>query len=115
MFKDEKTGVTIYAPLGSTLIRATHRPQDLVPAFFEALKETPEYVQLMNYVPDSAWRDEDNEWWDSEDCTHLLTEELWDVLDSYSPEGFFFGCDFGDGSDFGYWKTSFDDVFGLTL
>ena len=104
MFTHEKTGVVIHAPLGSTLIRATHRPQDLVPAFMSALKEAPEYEELMSSIPSSVWDNEDDEWWESEECSYLINEVLWEVLDSYAPDGYLFGCHLGDGSDFGYWE-----------
>lgn len=104
MFIDEKTSRPIFADLDSTVIRATHRPQDLIPAFLGVLKETPEYVQLMNVVPAHALEDDDADWWESEDAVYFLNETLWDVLNNYAPEGYYFGSTEGDGSDFGFWK-----------
>ena len=103
MFKDEKTGVTIYADLDTTVIRATHRSQDLIPAFLEVIKDTPEYAQLLNKLPSYAMEDNDSEWWESEDAMYFLNETLWDVLNKYAPEGYYFGSTEGDGSDFGFW------------
>ena len=43
------------------------------------------------------------DWWNSDDAAGLL-ESLFDTLDSYSPEGYYFGAHLGDGSDYGFWK-----------
>lgn len=71
----------------------------------EIIRETPEYVQLMHIVPSHAYEDENVEWWDSE-VASLLLEDLFDTLNNYAPEGCFFGAHPGDGSDYGYWKTT---------
>jgi len=46
---------------------------------------------------------DDDPWWDSEEAAYFLNEELFDALDSISPEGHHFGSHPGDGSDFGWW------------
>jgi hypothetical protein len=33
-----------------------------------------------------------------------LLESLFDTLDNYSPEGYYFGAHPGDGSDYGFWE-----------
>ena len=48
-------------------------------------------------------RDKEADWWNSDDAAGLL-ESLFDTLDSYSPEGYYFGAHLGDGSDYGFWK-----------
>lgn len=106
MFIDIQTGNTICADLQTTISRATLRPQDLIPAFLGVIKETPEYVQLMNVVPAYALEDDDSVWWHSEDAMYFLNETLWDVLNSYAPEGYYFGSTDGDGSDYGFWKLT---------
>jgi hypothetical protein len=35
-----------------------------------------------------------------------MMSELFDVMDSHSPDGYHFGSIEGDGSDFGYWSES---------
>ena len=105
MFTDEKTGVIIHAPLGDTLIRATMRPQDLIPALMDAIRDTPEYVQLIHVIPHHVWEDDDDVWWGGEFCSYFLNEQLWDVVDSYAPDGYYFGCTEGDSSDYGYWEV----------
>ena len=110
MFTDEKTLNVIHADLDCSVIHGTHRACDLVPAFLDVIKDTPEYQQIMmsnaeylNVISDPTALDDD-ERWESEDMTYFLNEELFDVLDSYAPDGYYFGSNIGDGSDFGYWK-----------
>lgn len=103
MFTDERTLNTINADLEVTVIHATHRNCDLIPAFLEVLKDTPEYLQLAHIVPSSAMEDEYDSWWESDDAMFLVTD-LFDTLDGYAPEGYYFGAIEGDGSDFGFWK-----------
>lgn len=111
MFIDHK--IEIHANLNETVIHGTLRPQDLVPAFLEVIKETPEYQQIMFQVnpPDyirvltDPTADENDPVWDSEEMAHFLNETLWDVLNSYAPDDYYFGCTEGNGSDFGYWEV----------
>lgn len=109
MFKDELTGVKIHADLDNTVIRATHRPQDLIPALLEVLKDTPEYPEISRLVPAYALEDDESDWWESDTCIYLLNETIQDTLDFYAPEGYYFGCHPGDGSDFGFWQVEEDD------
>lgn len=109
MFIDDKTQVEIHADLDSTVIRATHRPQDLIPAFLDVMKDTAEYAQLMinnAMVPAYAAEDDGSDWWDSEDCSYFLNDTLFDTLTSYAPEGYYFGAHPGD---YGFWKEESDE------
>lgn len=81
------------------------RPQDLIPVFMDVLRDTPEYVQLMHSIPAHASEDDNDDWWRSEEAA-LLLESLFDTLDSYAPEGHYFGTHPGDGSDYAYWKIA---------
>lgn len=92
-----------------TISHGTMRPQDLIPAFLDALEEVhPEaYEQMMAcafgpipaYVQDEG---DDSEWWNSDDAAWLL-EELFDALNEAAPDGYYFGAHPGDGSDYGFW------------
>ena len=94
--------------LGS-VIHGTHRPQDLIPAFLDllAIVDSASYAGYMvssfHVIPAYAMEDDGSEWWDSMDATNLL-ENLFNDLDSASPDGYYFGAHPGDGSDFGYWE-----------
>ena len=115
-FKDERTGCTIYAPLGGSLIHGTMRYCDLVPVFLRALRDTLEYKQFMLEckrvkklrvvieVKASEW----DERWSSREMNYLV-EDLIDTLDKYTPDGYYFGCHPGDGSDYGYWPIDLID------
>ena len=98
--------------ISGTIIHGTHRPQDLIPAFSEALSlvDPTGYVQWstsapFGIVPAYALEDDGADWWQSEDCQHTL-ETLFDSLDTAAPEGFYFGAHEADGSDFGFWQVS---------
>ena len=114
MFIDEKTQVEILADLNCTLIHGTHRACDLVPAFLEVIKNTPEYTQItqnnnynLNVIFDPSVGDSD-ERWESDDMCYFLNGVLFDTLNSFAPEGYYFGAHQGDGSDFGFWEI--DDI-----
>ena len=109
MFIDEKTQVEILADLNCSLIRGTLRACDLVPAFLEVIKNTPEYTQIMQ-TNDSNLKvifdpsaDDQDERWESDDMYYFLNEDLFDILNNYAPGGYCFQAHPGDGSDFGFW------------
>lgn len=117
-FTDERTECVIYAPLGATLIHGTMRNCDLVPTFLEAIKDTVEYDQMVLDInganPDlSVITDQDaSEWderWSYTEMTYFL-DELFDILNNYAPEGYYFGSHPGDGSDYGYWTEEFANI-----
>jgi len=111
-----------------TVIHATLRPQDLIPAFLELLesldslqyRKTIDHIKELDpnvigtachasgYVPGVDISD-DHPWWDSEDSAYFLNETLFEVLQDYAPEGHYFGAHIGDGSDFGFWPFEDDD------
>lgn len=101
--------------VNQSVSRGTFRACDLVPVFLDLIRDTPEYMQIMQtnnwnlkvmFDPTATDRDER---WESEDMAEFLNEMLFDVLDGYSPEGCYFGAHPGDGSDFGYWESSLLD------
>ena len=109
MFIDEKTQVEILADLNCSLIHGTLRACDLIPAFLEVIENTPEYTQIMQT---NDWNlkvifdpsaDDNDERWESDDICYFLNEDLFDILNNYAPEGYYFGAHPGDGSDFGFW------------
>ena len=72
MFTDEKTLNTIHADLDASVLHGTMRLQDLIPRYMDVIRDTPEYVQLLNVVPARAVEDGNAEWWNSEDAISLL-------------------------------------------
>ena len=110
MFKDIKTGVIIHANLDDSVSHGTHKTYDLVHAFLPVLRETAGYVQILPLFPAYAMEDSGNDWWDGEDASYFLNNTLFDTLDLYAPEGYYFGAHIGNGSDFVYWKHDEDDL-----
>lgn len=109
----DKTRVQIQADLECSVIHGTLRPCDLVPAFFNVIKHTPEFAKIaaskqpaFQVALDPCASDSDSRWelWETDDYCFFLNEELFDILNKYAPDGYYFGSHPGDGSDFGYWK-----------
>jgi hypothetical protein len=111
-----------------TIIRATLRPQDLLPAFLIELKrlspsdhesylrsvweQDRELAHILNGCTTSLHLSniqDDHSFWNEELCSEILFE-LIDMLDSLSPEGVYFGAHEGDGSDFGFWPYDIDQA-----
>ena len=115
MFIDEKTQNTIHATLDKSVSHGTMRYQELIPAFMNVIRDTPEYVQLMDQLPAYAQEDKTSNWWESEDASWLFTELL-ETLEQYAPEGYTCGTHPGDGAEYGYWKVdSSEEDNGDTL
>jgi len=111
-----RTKETNGADLG-TVIRATHRLQDLIPVFLiEArIRDRSRAEEIAKSVPhndlffdDGLTLNEEHAWWDSDDA-HETCIELFDLLDECAPPYCYFGAHEGDGSDFGYW-ISWDSI-----
>jgi len=100
---------------GYSLIHATMLNKDLIPVFMEFLSlmdpekakelntKYPEMEKACKELAEDSYKN--IPYFESEESSYFLNEVLFDVLDSYSPEGFYFGANEGDLSDFGYWLT----------
>ena len=92
-----------YATLG-TIIHATMRNEDLIPAFvdeLERLNQTAKGAVSVRLVIEDARKVSD---FDSED-TGDIVNELTDYLNDYAPPYAYFGSHPGDGSDYGFWVS----------
>ncbi len=113
MFIHEKTQTKIYANLNESVIHGTLRNCDLVPVFLDVIKDTAEYAQMVvnnslpSVITEPCASEYDHRWEDEEML--YFTDELFDILDSYAPDGYYFGAHVGDGSDFGFWSSEYLD------
>ncbi|HKJ88931.1 MAG TPA: hypothetical protein VKA48_10525 [Gammaproteobacteria bacterium] len=86
----------------------THRPQDLIPRFLDALNglDPDRCREIWNPevrdAEDSGLPPEDDDWWSSQDAADLLSE-LFGALEDHAPPYCYFGAKEGDGADFGFW------------
>lgn len=85
---------------GQSVSHGTLRQQDLVEAFAKVLGEVNEPL-ADSLIEAFAIGDDDTQ--------DYVLEQLFDSLDEIAPEGTYFGAHPGDGSDFGFWSTSFLD------
>ena len=92
-----------------SIIHATHRPQDLIPAFMGAVKaiDAEAYANFWKgYITlsvDPLTAEDNHPFWNSNQADWIL-EDLFDTLNALAPEGYYFGAHPGDGSDFGFWE-----------
>ena len=107
--------MTVKIELG-TLIHATLRNEDLLPAFRNELHNLSEgqhpLVELFDRtVETEPWLD----WYsvdirladiapEDQEYASELVNDLMDALNEYAPDGCYFGSIEGDGSDFGFWE-----------
>lgn len=109
--------------LGS-VICGTHRNEDLIPAFVDALDDIRERLAapgttteepaalaervkmvagLDNVLGGIEKRMEAEGYFESEDADWDLNEILFPILDQHAPPFCYFGSHEGDGADFGFW------------
>lgn len=100
--RDQKATSKVWSPqpgVNPTIISGTLRNEDLIPAFaneLERLDTEGEHKVLLI----EARGIED---FDGEHATWAVGE-LHEALNTFAPEGFYFGAHFGDGSSYGFWK-----------
>ena len=116
MFIDERTQNRLHAVPGREYLPRHDAHAGPDSGVLDVIRDTPEYVQVMNAIPAHAMEDKEADWWNSDDAAGLL-ESLFDTLDSYSPEGYYFGAHLGDGSDYGFLENGQVNVgtwYGIT-
>jgi hypothetical protein len=104
--------------LGS-LIHATLRSEDLLPAFLHALEDykhpkagafNSELIELgFGYSQCGACGLGNREEWPEgfdDDMASEIISDMMDALNELAPDGYYFGAHEGDGSDFGFWPLS---------
>ena len=82
-----------------TVIQATHRPEDLIPAFGNILTQVDQNNEYTDLLAECVgYKDET----DGEQAGEIV-EALFEALNNFAPPYCYFGAHPGDGSDFGYW------------
>lgn len=96
--------------LEGSVSHGTMNPEHLIPAFVSVLvdefNDTELPSALSRHWPQVYAVLYDDGDWDDVDNTEedLCLSELFDRLDTHSPEHFYFGSHPGDGSDYGFWR-----------
>ena len=88
MITDQKTQNRLHADTGTELFSIRQR-KEAVTRMLDILKETPEYLQIMNHIPAYAMDDDTSEWWKSEESENFMNSLL-EVMESYTPDGYRF-------------------------
>ena len=91
-----------YLTIGS-VTHGTMRREDLIPTFWDALREVMTKDDKAFLVEISSHQLVDN-YYDSEDAEYDL-EDLASRLDKHCPPYCYFGANEGDGSDYGCWLS----------
>lgn len=108
-------GLEDHSFVGASIIHSTLRSEDLLPAFFELLKSfDPEKAEeIKGKYPDiekalKSLKDGESNisYFETEESTYLINEVLLNELNKFAPEGFYFGSNEGNTSDFGFWLDS---------
>jgi hypothetical protein len=100
-----------------TLIHATLRSENLLPAFLHALEDykhpkagafNSELIELgFGYSMCGACGMGNREEWPEgfdDDTAQEIINDMMDALNDIAPDGYYFGAHPGDGSDFGFWE-----------
>lgn len=75
MITDQKTQNRLHADTGTELFSIRQR-KEAVTRMLDILKETPEYLQVMNHIPAYAMDDDTSEWWKSEESENFMNSLL---------------------------------------
>lgn len=99
-----------------TVSEGTMRPQDLLPAIMDVLREYyPEAYQLVTSIVISefniAYRNLRNIGehiaWQSEEMSWIVNEVAWDAMNEIAPDSYYFGAHPGDGANYGFWLIDY--------
>ena len=106
MITDERTLNKLYADMETVLFTLEDKPET-VRKIMEIISDTPEYLQLMNYLPCHAQDASKADWWQNKEADCLLADLL-HVLEIYTPDGFIFGPVSGRTYGFGYGNAEYE-------
>ena len=106
MITDEKTQNKLYADTEDVLFTMDNKAE-AIHKMFEIIKDTPEYLQLLNRLSFHAKENPKADWWQSKEADYLMADLL-HVLEIYTPEGFIFGPVCRRTHGFGYGNLKYE-------
>lgn len=86
-----------------TLSWGTMREEDLIPCFTDELVRLGCQDSRLEKIKEKL-RDDPEQYYGTEDSGWDLNEFLFEELNKYAPEGYYFGASEGDGADYGFWR-----------
>ena len=95
----------------------TMRPEDLIPAFIDELRaQQPLSQPIRRELRDIERSMSRADYFEAADTSEDLNY-LFDALNTFAPEGFYFGAHPGDGADYGFWLSDdfIEDFDGLKV
>lgn len=98
--------VTKTSPEPGTVIHATLRSEDLIPAFLDTLRFHDRKAAARvnaSYQPERR-----RVGFYETELAMFMVEDLFNALNDIAPAGHYFGAHPGDGSDFGFWECEPD-------
>lgn len=90
-----------------SVVSGTLCSEDLFPALLAVLCDLDEEHFYADLVVDCA-RIIVNGEYNTDEAYWILNEELFDALNAFAPEDYYFGAHPGDGADFGFWECEED-------
>lgn len=106
MITDEKTQNKLYADTEDVLFTMDDKA-DAVHKMLEIIRDTPEYLQIMNCLPTHAQEDPKADWWRTKEADYMMADLL-HILAIYTPEGFIFGPVYRRTHGFGYGNMEYE-------
>lgn len=105
---------------GHSVSWGTMRDQDLIPRFMSELehlwpakakqiKDDPQNRAIFRWLkagaPHYSYKSKSGQNF-AEQVSYFVNEDLFDALNECAPSGYYFGANDGDGSDYGFWKST---------
>lgn len=91
-----------------TVSHGTMRPEDLIPTFIEEIRHIltdpdSDDLRILGTIDQLEKDTQEPGYFDTESSQFDL-DDLFDLLNTLAPEGYYFGSHPGDGSDYGFWE-----------
>jgi hypothetical protein len=103
----EKLHADIVARDGMCVSSDSTREDHLITSFSDLLTSYGIKHPLLDEAADRIriWREMDMRSYEPCEADHQLADDLFNLMDTIAPEGFWFGTQVGDGACFGFWRV----------